>query len=87
MKLPRFSLRDLFWLVLVCALAVGWGVDRVRISQKERALDEQTEHLMQWESDITEEYKAIRQYMASPNRPRYQRPPGGLQPSSDTAAP
>jgi len=28
MKLPRFTLRDLFWLVLVCALAVGWWVDR-----------------------------------------------------------
>ena len=24
MKLPQFTLRDLFWLVLVCALAVGW---------------------------------------------------------------
>jgi len=28
MKVPRFHLRDLFWLVLVCALAVGWWVDR-----------------------------------------------------------
>ena len=27
MKLPRFTLRDLFWLVLVCALAVGWWVN------------------------------------------------------------
>jgi len=24
MKLPRFTLRDLFWLVLVCALGMGW---------------------------------------------------------------
>src|SRR4051794_1806669 len=27
MKLPQISLRDLFWLVLVCALVVGWWVD------------------------------------------------------------
>jgi len=24
----RFSLRDLFWLVLVCAVLLGWWVDR-----------------------------------------------------------
>jgi hypothetical protein len=24
MKLPQVSLRDLFWLVIVCGLAVGW---------------------------------------------------------------
>jgi len=30
MKLPRFTLRDLFWLVLVCALAVGWWVEHTR---------------------------------------------------------
>ena len=28
MKLPRFSLRDLFWLVLVAAMGLGWWVDR-----------------------------------------------------------
>jgi hypothetical protein len=55
MKLPQLSLRDLFWLVLVCALAVGWGLDRVRISQKERALDEQTEHVMRWKKALAEE--------------------------------
>jgi hypothetical protein len=27
MKLPKLHLRDLFWLVLVCALGVGWWVD------------------------------------------------------------
>jgi hypothetical protein len=29
-KLPQLSLRELFWLVLVCALAVGWWVDSSR---------------------------------------------------------
>ena len=37
MKLPRFNLRDLFWLVLVCALAVGWWV---RERQVVRELEE-----------------------------------------------
>jgi len=27
MKLPRFTLRDLFWLVLVCAICLGWGLN------------------------------------------------------------
>jgi hypothetical protein len=31
MKLPKLSLRDLFWLVLVCALALGWWLDRERL--------------------------------------------------------
>ncbi len=30
MKLPQFSLRDLFWLTTVVALAVGWCVDHRR---------------------------------------------------------
>lgn len=28
MKLPQLSLRDLFWLVLVCALALAWWIER-----------------------------------------------------------
>jgi hypothetical protein len=39
MKLPRFTLRDLFWLVLVCSLVVGWWVaSRQRSSDQERLL-------------------------------------------------
>ena len=30
MKLPKLHLRDLFWLVLVCAVAVGWWIERGR---------------------------------------------------------
>jgi hypothetical protein len=32
MKLPKLHLRDVFWLVLVCALVVGWWGDRGRVS-------------------------------------------------------
>lgn len=30
MKLPQLSLRDLFWLVALVAMACGWWVDRSR---------------------------------------------------------
>ena len=30
MKLPQVTLRELFWLVLIVALALGWWVDRSR---------------------------------------------------------
>jgi len=39
MKLPRFSLRDLFWLVLVCAMGLGWRLtvmDRARLVEENR---------------------------------------------------
>lgn len=39
--LPRFSLRDLFWLVLVSALAIGWWRDRTAQAAKhDQALKE-----------------------------------------------
>lgn len=38
MKLPQLSLRDLFWLVLVCALAVGWWVRESEIAKKSELL-------------------------------------------------
>jgi hypothetical protein len=31
MKFPQLSLRDLFWLVLVCAMGCAWWVDRSRL--------------------------------------------------------
>lgn len=42
MKLPRLSLRDLFWLVLVAAFVCGWGTDRVQIAIREQTVAEQT---------------------------------------------
>ena len=38
MKLPRFTLRDLFWLVLVCALGLGWRVDRAKLNATANAV-------------------------------------------------
>ncbi|WP_254509375.1 hypothetical protein [Anatilimnocola floriformis] len=28
----KFTLRDLFWLVLVCAVTLGWWIDRAQLS-------------------------------------------------------
>jgi hypothetical protein len=40
MKLPQLSLRDLFWLVLVCALAVGWCLERRRAEKLQKFWDQ-----------------------------------------------
>ena len=34
MKLPQLHIRDFFWLVLVCELAVGWCVERQKLRAK-----------------------------------------------------
>ncbi len=38
MKLLRFTLRDLFWLVLVAGLAAGWWADRARLRAEMKAV-------------------------------------------------
>jgi hypothetical protein len=43
MKLPQLSLRELFWIVLVCALAVGWWVERRGLIERAKAADQRYE--------------------------------------------
>jgi hypothetical protein len=61
MKLSRFTLRDLFWLVLVCALAVGWWVEHLgklavlqRSYRMDDAVHELASHLelLQWDAKV-----------------------------------
>lgn len=66
MKLPQFNLRDLFWLVLVCALAVGWWADRSRLGRKvfglewEAAVHEQSIGVLRlWREDIEAEIERL----------------------------
>jgi hypothetical protein len=47
MRLPQLTLRDLFWLLLVCALAVGWWINQ-------RALGPLTKELHQLRSESQE---------------------------------
>jgi hypothetical protein len=42
---PQLTLRDLFWLVLVCGLALGWWVDHRAASIEHERL---TEDLKWW---------------------------------------
>jgi hypothetical protein len=43
MKLPKLHLRDLFWLVLVCALGCAWWMDRRAIALREASvIDEES---------------------------------------------
>jgi len=49
MKLPQLYIRDLFWLVLVCALAVGWWVER-RSLAIEKARNEKLTRLLPWQT-------------------------------------
>jgi hypothetical protein len=37
-RLPRFHLRDLFWLVLMVALVLGWWMDRNRLATEVKYL-------------------------------------------------
>jgi hypothetical protein len=43
MKLPQLHLRDLFWLVLVCAIAGGWWVESAGLRQQLREANEKLE--------------------------------------------
>jgi hypothetical protein len=59
MKLPQLSLRDLFWLVLVCALGLGWWVERNRLQSRHQA--EKIRINADWE---TQHYRLIREHEA-----------------------
>lgn len=43
MKLPQLTLRDLFWLVLVCAILCGWWLSRSQLLAEIERLRFQTE--------------------------------------------
>lgn len=47
MKLPQLSLRDLFWIVLVSALVVGWWIDHVRTNRLAETHRKESEWLKQ----------------------------------------
>lgn len=38
MKLPRFTLRDLFWLILVAAILSAWWVEQRQQAAREEAI-------------------------------------------------
>jgi len=40
MKLPQLTLRDLFWLVLLVAMALGWWINQARLTNENKELEE-----------------------------------------------
>jgi hypothetical protein len=40
----RFTIRDVLWLTVVVALAVGWGLDRVQLQRAEKRARMEAEH-------------------------------------------
>jgi hypothetical protein len=51
MKLPHFSLRELFWLVLVCGLAVGWWVRSTQLNAAKAELEATRAELVKAQSE------------------------------------
>lgn len=45
MKRPTITLRDLFWLILVIGISLGWWLDQDRIRLEYRALEEVVQRL------------------------------------------
>ena len=43
MRLPQLSLRDLFWLMLVVGIGLGWWIDQDRIRREREAFADERE--------------------------------------------
>jgi hypothetical protein len=60
MKLPQLSLRDLFWLVLVCAMGFGWLMDHAQMAKWfERVATHQRWQIDQQEKKIEALVRAV----------------------------
>jgi hypothetical protein len=45
MKLPQFTLRDLFWLILATSLGLAWWIDRTRLAAAKSAAEDDAHSL------------------------------------------
>lgn len=51
MKMPKLYLRDLFWLILVCALAVGWWMDHETLKADVQSVREKNAQVLRFFND------------------------------------
>ena len=66
----RFTIRDLFWLVVVVALAVGWGSQQSRLQKDRDRLRIQMAELQQKSDDLDQRRESVKQLMENlQNRP------------------
>jgi hypothetical protein len=79
MKLPRASLRDLFWLVLVAACLCGWGAETWQMRmQLLRQMQEMEQLRSVHEADVLTAQRAFQQAQQVVNGGR--RPQPGVVP-------
>lgn len=53
MKLPQLSVRDLFWLVLVCACLCSWWVERQKLNNDIATLQAELLREKAWQADVS----------------------------------
>ena len=78
MKLRLLTLRDLFWLVLVCALAVGWWVEHREKARMQAERDKLAGNL-----SFVESWLAHRRYLVLPDWADIMSPGTWLVPCDD----
>lgn len=57
MKLPRFTLRELFLLVVIAAMGCGWWVERRRLNQHWH--DRLVSEIIAWEEHYLDLHRAL----------------------------
>jgi hypothetical protein len=59
----RFTIRDLFWLVVVVALAVGWWVDHAGVQRQRERLKMQEAEIQVKTEDLDQRRESVRQLL------------------------
>ena len=63
----RFTLRDLFWLTVVVALALGWGINSANLFERLRVRGRHAEALRMALDNAHQNHVAIREAILSEN--------------------
>jgi cell division protein FtsB len=62
MRKPQFKLRDLVWLILLCAVAAAWFVDHKRQGEATDKMQAQIKALQQEQAKLTKEIKKLMRF-------------------------
>lgn len=66
----RFTIRDLFWLIVVVALAVGWWSQQSRLQKEHERLRTQMVELQEKANDLDQRRESVKNLMENlQNRP------------------
>lgn len=78
MKRPAFSVRDLFWLMLVAGLGLGWWADQDRMRREREALQAAAENLQTASVKSAEKQLAVAEAEFAQVNEIQQRAPGAV---------